>query len=488
VAVARQDRPGDTRLVGYVTESVTGAVDPVGARAELAERLPSYLVPAVVMVVAALPLTVEGELDTRALPAPEYEDRDRYRAIEQALAGIFAQVLGAESVGIDESFFDLGGDSLSAMRAIVAVNAALDADLKVGALFNAPTIAQLASRIGGDSGGLRPLVAVERPAAVPLSFAQSRLWFIDQLQGSSPVYNRAVALRLSGWLDVDALSMALADVVGRHESLRTVFSAVDGTPRQLVRSAEHADFGWQVVDASEWPGARLTEAIEEATRYSFDLGAEIPIRTRLFRGGDREHVLVITLHHIAGDGWSIGVLAADLHVAYLSRCAGRTPGWAQLPVQYIDYTLWQRENLGDLADRTSPLAAQVDYWEDALAGMPERLQLPTDRPYPLVADHRGDSVAVHWPAELQRRVRKIAREHNATNFMVVQAALVALLSRLSASPDVAVGFPIAGRGDPALDGLVGIFVNTLILRADLTADPTFTELLYQVRRRSLAAY
>ncbi len=488
VVVARQDRPGDQRLVGYVTESATGAVDPVGARAELAERLSSYLVPAAVVVVDAFPLTADGELDIRALPAPEYGDSDRYRAVAQTLAGIFTQVLDVESVGADESFFDLGGDSLSAMRAIVAVNAALDADLKVGALFNAPTIAQLASRIGVDSGGLRPLVAVERPAVIPLSFAQSRLWFIDQLQGSSPVYNRAVALRLSGRLDVDALKVALADVVGRHETLRTVFPALDGIPRQVVVPGEQADFGWEVIDASGWPAARLTDAIEEATRHSFDLATEIPMRAGLLRTGDQEHVLVITLHHIAGDGWSIGVLAADLGVAYLSRCAGQNPGWGELPVQYIDYTLWQRKNLGELADRNSPLAAQVDYWEAELAGMPERLQLPTDRPYPPVADHRGESAAVEWPAELQQRVRAIAREHNATSFMVVQAALAALLSRLSASPDVAVGFPIAGRGDPAIDGLVGFFVNTLILRVDLTGDPTFADLLAQVRQRSLAAY
>jgi acyl carrier protein len=352
VAVARADRPGDKRLMGYVTESVTGVVDPAALRAGLAERLPSYMVPtAVVVVVEALPLTVDGELDIRALPTPEYQDDDRYRAIEQVLAGIYSQVLGVEHVGVEESFFDLGGDSLSAMRAIVAVNNALDADLKVGTLFNAPTIAKLASRIGGDSGRLRPLMAAKRPAVVPLSFAQSRLWFIDQLQGPSPVYNRAVALRLRGPLDVEALTVATADVVGRHESLRTVFSAVEGTPQQRVLSAEGVDFGWEVVGATGWPAARLRQAVEETTRYSFDLATEIKLRARLFSITDQEHVLVIVVHHIARDGWSIGVLAADLGVAYVSRCAGRAPGWAELPVQYIDYTLWQRQNLGDLARR-----------------------------------------------------------------------------------------------------------------------------------------
>ena len=199
-------------------------------------------------------------------------------------------------------------------------------------------------------------------------------------------------------------------------------------------------------------------------------------------------MLVAVVHHIAADGWSVTPLVGDLGVAYASRCAGRAPGWAPLAVQYVDYTLWQRAQLGDLADSDSPIAAQLAYWEQALAGMPERLVLPTDRPYPPVADYRGASVAVDWPAELQQRVGEVAGEHNATSFMVIQAALAVLLSQISASSEVAVGFPIAGRGDPALDELVGFFVNTLVLRVDLAGDPTVAELLAQVRRRSLAAF
>ena len=394
-----------------------------------------------------------------------------------------------ERVGVDDSFFDLGGDSLSAMRVIAAVNTGLDAGLAVRALFEAPTVAQLAPRIGGDGGsGWSRWWPVERPAVVPLSFAQSRLWFLDQLQGPSPIYNMAVALRLRGRLDAEALGAALADVVGRHESLRTLFPAAEGIPQQLVVPAERADFGWQVVDATGWPAARLGEAIGAAARHPFDLATEIPLRARLFRVADDEHVLVAVVHHIAADGWSITPLVRDLGVAYASRCAGQAPGWAPLPVQYVDYTLWQRAQLGDLADSDSRIAAQLAYWEEALAGMPERLQLPTDRPYPPVADYRGASVAVDWPAELQQRVARVAREHNATSFMVIQAALAVLLSKLSASTDVAVGFPIAGRRDPALDELVGFFVNTLVLRVDLAGDPTVAELLAQVRGRSLAAY
>ena len=488
VVIAREDRPGDKHLIGYIT----GTADPAQIRAQLAQRLPTYMVPAAVVVIDALPLTVNGKLDTRALPAPDYHDTDHYRApagpVEEVLAGIYAHVLGLERVGVDDSFFDLGGDSLSAMRLVAAINKSLDAGLAVRTLFDAPTVAQLAPRIGGDGGRLEPLVAGQRPAVVPLSFAQSRLWFLDQLQGPSPVYNMTAALRIGGPLDVEALSAALADVVGRHESLRTLIAAPDGIPQQVVVAPEGANFGWDVVDATTWPASRLQEAIDTATWHTFDLATEIPLRARLFRVADDEHVLVAVVHHIAADGWSITPLVADLGVAYASRCAGQAPGWAPLAVQYADYTLWQRAQFGDLADGHSPIAAQLGFWEDALAGMPEHLQLPTDRPYPLIADHRGATVAVDWPAQLQQQVARVAREHNATSFMVMQAALAVLLARLSASSDVAVGFPIAGRRDPALDELVGFFVNTLVLRVEVAGDPTIAELLAQVRGRSLAAY
>ncbi|WP_413467053.1 amino acid adenylation domain-containing protein [Mycolicibacterium sp. 120270] len=486
--ITREDRPGDKRLVGYVT----GTAAPARLRAMLAETLPAFMVPAAVVVLEALPLTSNGKLDTRALPAPDYQDAAGYRAptnpVEEILAGVFARVLGVERVGVDDSFFDLGGDSLSAMRVVAAINSAMDAGLAVRVLFDAPTVAQLAPRIGADDSGLEPLVAVSRPAVVPLSFAQSRLWFIDQLQGPSPVYNIAMALRLRGRLHAEALGAALADVVHRHESLRTLFPAADGVPRQQVVPAEQADLGWETIDATGWPAARLNEDVEETARRTFDLATEIPVRARVFRVADDEHVLVVVVHHIAADGMSATPLVKDLGVAYASRCAGQAPEWAPLPVQYVDYTLWQRTQFGELQDPDSRIGRQLAYWLDALAGMPERLQLPTDRPYPPVADQRGARVAVAWPAELQARMRDMAREHNVTTFMVMQSALAVLLSKLSAGTDVAVGFPIAGRGDPALDDLVGFFVNTLVLRADLTGDPTVGELLAQVRQRSLAAY
>ncbi|WP_156750253.1 non-ribosomal peptide synthetase, partial [Mycobacterium sp. E2479] len=486
--IAREDRPGDKRLVGYIT----GTADMAQIRAELAERLPAYMVPAAVVALDRLPLTVNGKLDIRALPAPEYKESGHYRgpasAVEDLLAGVYAQVLGLERVGVDESFFDLGGDSLSAMRVVAAVNTALNAGLAVRTLFEAPTVAELASRLGDAGGGLEPLVAVERPDVVPLSFAQNRLWFVDQLQGGSPVYNMALGLQLSGRLDAEVLRAALTDVVGRHESLRTLFPSVEGIPRQVVVPVELVDLGWQVVDASDWPTGRLTDAVGEVVRDPFDLTSQIPLRAKLYRISDTEHVLVAVLHHIAADGWSIGPLVGDLGVAYASRCAGQAPGWAPLPVQYVDYTLWQREQLGELQDPQSLIGAQLAYWEDALAGMPERIQLPTDRPYPPAADYRGARVVVDWPAQLQEQVARLAREHNATSFMVMQAALAVLLAKISANSDVAIGFPIAGRRDPTLDRLVGCFVNTLVLRVDLAEDPTVAELLAQVRQRSLAAY
>ena len=491
VVVAREDRPGEKRLVGYVTETAPGLFDSGKARAHLAEHLPTYMVPAAVMVVDAIPLTVNGKLDRRALPAPEYVDADSYRApttpTEEILVGIFAQVLGLERVGVDDSFFDLGGDSLSAIRLINAVNTAFTSDLAVRAVFDAPTVAQLEPRIVMDSGGRTPLAPMRRPEVVPLSYAQQRLWFLDQLHGPSPIYNMPMMYRVTG-LDVDALRLALADVAARHESLRTIFPEVDGVPRQLVIPADQADFGWKEVDAADWAAEQFASAVDAAVRHPFDLNSEIPIWARLFRVSENEHVLVAVVHHIAGDAWSFAPLARDVAVAYGSRCAGRPPEWSALPVQYVDYTLWQREQLGELSDPESRIAGQLEYWQDALAGLPDRLELPTDRPYPAVADHHGAVVEVAWPAVLQRRVAEVAREHNATSFMVVQAALAVLLSSLSASSDVAVGFPIAGRGDPALDDLVGFFVNTLVLRMDLADDPTVGELVGQVRQRSLAAY
>ena len=487
VVVAREDRPGDKRLVGYVT----GTSDPIAARAALTDRLPGYMVPAAIVAMEALPLTVNGKLDTRALPAPEYADADHYRApatpVQEILAGIYAEVLGVERVGVDDSFFDLGGDSLSAMRLVAAINKSLDAGLSLRALFDAPAVAVLATRLDENGVGREPLAAGARPAVIPLSFGQSRLWFLEHLQDGTATYHMPTAFRISGPLDFEALTAALDDVVARHESLRTTFPDTDGVPFQRVVPARTRM--WQHAGAAVMPLAErdLAGELMSLARHRFDLANDIPIRVQIYSLAPDQHVVGIVVHHIAFDGLSLAPMVRDIGEAYRARRQGVAPDWADLPVQYVDYTLWQRAQFGDLADEDSPIAAQLAYWRDALAGLPERLALPTDRPYPVVADQRGTTVAVEWPAGLQQRVREVARDFNATSFMVVQAGLAALLSRLSGSSDVPLGFPVAGRDDPALDELVGFFVNTLVLRIDLAGDPTIAELLSQVRSKGLAA-
>ncbi|MEU4996220.1 amino acid adenylation domain-containing protein [Streptomyces sp. NPDC021622] len=496
VAVIREDRPGDHRLVGYVVpENNSHGVDTVAIRTLLADRLPDYMVPAAVVTVTELPLTPNGKLDRKALPAPDYSSgngpsRAPRDAREEILAGLFAEVLGLESsqVSVEDDFFTLGGHSLLAMRLIGRIRAVLGTDLAIRDLFTAPTIATLARTLDtGTDATSRPalLPATTRPQPIPLSFAQRRLWFLYRLEGPSPTYNVPVVLRLTGPLDADALQAALGDVVERHEALRTVFPDVDGQPHQHICPAAEArpDLTVETIDEAD-----LTTAIDQAVRHSFDLATELPLRARLFSLGEDEHVLVLTIHHIAGDGWSMGPLARDLSTAYAARRDGHTPAWTPLPVQYADYTLWQRELLGDEGDPDSLLASQAAYWREALAGLPERLELPTDHPYPEQAGYEGASLPVHVDAELHQALTALARSTQTTVFMVLQAAIGVLLHRLGAGTDIPIGTPVAGRSEDELDDLVGFFVNTLVLRTDLTGDPTFTELLDRVRERNLNAY
>ena len=492
VVIAREDRPGDKRLVGYVTESVTGAVDPAGVRAALAERLPAYMVPAAVVVMAALPLTVNGKLDTRALPAPEYREGDRYRApagaVEEILAGIYARVLGLERVGVDDSFFDLGGDSLSAMRVIAAVNTGLDAGLAVRALFEAPTVARLAPRIGGEAGRREPLVAGARPAVVPLSFAQSRLWFLDRFEGGVATYNIPFAFRISGALDVEALGAALDDVIGRHESLRTIFPDSDGVAFQQVVPAEAGMWRRGGAAVVSLPEQEVVGELVGLAGYRFDLSAEIPIRAQIYSVGPEQHVVGIVVHHIAFDGWSLAPMVRDVAEAYRARRQGRAPGWAPLPVQYIDYTLWQQEWLGAESDPDSVIAGQLAYWRQELADLPEVVSLPADRARPPVPSYRGDGVQVRIDAPVWAGVKALAAARNATASMVLQAVMAVVLHRAGAGEDVVMGSPIAGRLDAALDDLVGFFVNTWVLRVGVSSAHRFSEVLERVRQKALDAY
>ncbi|WP_189937209.1 non-ribosomal peptide synthetase, partial [Streptomyces sulfonofaciens] len=489
VAVVREDRAGDRRLVAYTVAAPGAVPDPAGLRAHAARSLPEFMVPSTVVPLDALPLTPSGKVARRALPAPgptaPVGGRAPRTAREEILCGLFADVLGSARPGIDDGFFALGGHSLLATRLVSRIRAVLGVELAVRDVFEAPTVAALAARL--DTGGeARPaLRPAARPRTLPLSFAQQRLWFLHKLEGAGAAYAMPLALRLRGGLDRAALTAALADVVTRHEVLRTVHPETGGTPEQVVLAPERAAPGLpcRAVDEAGLPGA-----VAAAVAHPFDLTAEPPLHAELLAVGPDDHVLVLVLHHIAGDGWSNLPLARDLSAAYAARRAGGVPAWTPLPVQYADYTLWQRRLLGDPADPASLVSRQTAYWAKALADLPEELVLPADRPRPPVAGHRGGRVPFALGAAAHTRLRELARDCDASLFMVVQAALAALLSRLGAGDDIPIGTPVAGRTDDALDDAVGCFVNTLVLRTDTAGDPVFTDLVARARETSLAAY
>ncbi|HWM05085.1 MAG TPA: amino acid adenylation domain-containing protein [Actinophytocola sp.] len=486
--VVRDDRPGDRRLVGYATVS---EVDSGRAlRDWLRARLPEHLVPAAVVVLDALPLTANGKVDRRALPAPDYRLEDSGRAPEteheRVLCQLYAEVLGVPEVGAESGFFDLGGNSLSANRLVNRIRATLGVELPVRAVFDAVTPAALAVQVAGADAARPALVPADRPEQLPLSYAQRRLWFINSLGDVNGAYNIPLAMRLLGELDRAALAAALADVVVRHESLRTIYPDVDGVPHQRVLDAAAAEPELRVRELTG--GQALDPVLQEVALADFDLAVEAPLRAHLLVLGPREHVLVVVLHHIAADGASMGPLARDIGTAYAARVRGAAPAFTPLPVQYADYALWQRTALGGEDESGSLIGRQLDHWRQALAGLPEELALPADRPRPSLAGTEGDQVLVELPAALATGLTELSTQTGASMFMVLQAAVAALLSRHGSGTDIPLGTIVTGRGDEALDDLVGFFVNTLVLRTDTARNPSFRELVERVRVTDLAAY
>ncbi|GGK73121.1 non-ribosomal peptide synthetase [Mangrovihabitans endophyticus] len=490
-AVAREDHPGDRRLVAYVVPAPGALIEEASVRRELARRLPEYLVPQHVVVLAALPLTGNGKLDHRALPAPEAASRPAGRAprnpVEEILCALVAEVLGLPRIGIDDNVLDLGGHSLLAARIAARARAALGAAVSVRQVLEAPTVAELAVLCTGPASGreLTPLIATSPADRVPASFAQHRWWFLERIDGATATYNIPVALRLTGPLQPEALAAALDDVVTRHDTLRTVFTSEDGDLFQVVLPPRQDGTALRL---AEVPAGGLDAALQAEIVHRFDLSAEPPLRACLFATDDDVHVLVIVVHHVAGDGWSMDRLVRDLATAYAARRANAEPAWAPLPVRYADFARWQRAQLGSEDDPDSELARQLAYWRSALNGLPDDLRLPTDRPLPAVASRRGRRLEYTIPASLHAEVARLAADTRTTVFMVVQAAFAALLTRLGCGTDVPIGSPVAGRGADAVEEIVGVFVNTVVLRTDTSGECTFAELLDRVRTTDLAAY
>ncbi|HVG45544.1 MAG TPA: amino acid adenylation domain-containing protein, partial [Longimicrobium sp.] len=484
VVAVREDAGGGRMLVAYLV----GDADPCWLEAELRRTLPHHAVPAAFVALDALPLSLNGKVDTKALPAPVRAGApDHHQAprtpVEEVLAAIWAELLRLDRVGTDENFFDLGGHSLLATRAVSRIREVLSVDLPLRALFEAPTVAELAARVEEVHRAgrlpLSPVVPVERTAALPLSFAQERLWFLDRLDPGSALYNLPAALRLRGLLDVGALERTLGQLVRRHEALRTTFREVDGAPVQVI--APPAALSLPVAELSR--GEAAEARIEEEAARPFDLAAGPLFRVRLLRVSEDDHVLLLCMHHAVSDGWSMGVLFRELAVLYDTHANGEERRLPPLPVQYADYAVWQREQL-----RGPLLEAELAWWRERLAGAPALLELPIDRPRPAVQSYRGAEETLELPGDLVERLRALGRGEGATLYMVMLAAFQVLLSKYAATEDVVVGSPVAGRTRGEVEGLIGFFANTLVLRTDLSGNPGFREAVRRVRGVTLGAW
>ncbi|MFH5207321.1 amino acid adenylation domain-containing protein, partial [Antrihabitans sp. NCIMB 15449] len=490
VVVAHEDARTGTQLVGYVVPAGSTDVDAAALRTTVASELPSYMVPAAIMVLDSLPLNANGKLDRKALPAPVFEAK-AFRApatpIEEIVAGIFAELLGAARVGLDDNFFELGGNSLLATQVAARLGTALDTRVSVRSLFEAPSVEALAARVEQHAGvgGRKALTAQPRPERVPLSLAQQRMWFLNRFDTESGVNNIPAVIRLTGALNLEALQAAVGDVVGRHEVLHTIYPEVDGTGYQVSVPVAGAVPQLTPEPVTE---TAIAERVAAIIATGFDTTVEVPLRAALLQISERDHVLVVVVHHIASDGFSMGPLTRDVMIAYSARTAGDAPGWAPLEVQYADFALWQRDVLGSEDDPESVLAQQFAYWRTALDALPAQLDLPSDRPRPAIASYDGAAHTFEVDATLTASLNELARTQNSTLFMVVHTGLAVLLARLSGTSDIAIGTPVAGRGEAALDDLIGMFVNSLVLRTEIEAGESFDTLLQRVREIDLSAF
>jgi amino acid adenylation domain-containing protein/non-ribosomal peptide synthase protein (TIGR01720 family) len=497
VALVREDEPGNPlagagkRLVAYVVAKQTPSIEEL--RSHLKARLPEYMLPAAFVFLAQLPLTPNGKVDRKALPAPSEERPElarEYRPprtqVEQTLVDIWKEILRVERVGTHDNFFELGGHSLLATQVISRIRKAFNSELPLRTLFQAPTVAELAQSIEpAQQPNIPALLPASRPEKIPLSFAQQRLWFIDQLEPGNTAYNIFAALRLRGPLDVTALEQGFKQIVRRHESLRTTFQSVDGEPRQVI--AADMPVSLPLTDLSALSEVeRETEAQRLAlaeSRRPFDLSSGPLVRCTLLRLGDAEHVLLLTMHHIISDGWSISVLFREAILISQAYAAGQEASLPALPLQYADFAIWQRDWLQD-----EVLKRQLNYWKKQLADAPAALELPTDHPRPTVQTYHGKCMDVALPQELSNALQSFSRQENTTLFMTLLAAFQVLLSRYSGQTDIVVGSPVANRNRAETEGLIGFFVNTLALRADLSGNPSFHEALKRVREACLDAY
>ncbi|HYO56996.1 non-ribosomal peptide synthetase, partial [Archangium sp.] len=497
VVVAREDVPGDKRLVGYVVPAVGQVADVAELRRHLQQRLPEYMVPAALVVMNALPLSSNGKVERRALPAPSSSPQDSRTSVpprtrtEELLCGLFARLLRLERVGIHDDFFALGGHSLLATRLVARVHETFGVELPLRAFFDAPTVARLAERLDTfqtrphEHGAVPPLRPAPRDGALPLSFAQQRLWFLDQWQPQSALYNIPAAIQMEGELKVGVLERCFTEILQRHESLRTTLRQGEHGGEQLVHPGAIAPL--TVVDLRALPAEeRERETRRLATKEAhrpFDLTRGPLLRIALLSLEPQRHVLLLTLHHIVSDGWSMEVLLRELAALYDAFCRGEPSPLPSLPVQYADYAAWQRSWLeGEV------LEAQLGWWRQQLEGAPRGLELPTDKPRPALVTSRGAVATRRLPRDLSESLRAFHRREGVTPFVTYLAALQALLYRYSGQEDLNVGTPISGRGRPELEGLIGLFINTLVLRARLGAHTPFRELLARARESVLGAF